>query len=222
MQSSAKPKIPRKPATKRAKKENPSKGDDTTLPSPPPSPKMAETENDVKKTGPPRTGRQRTGAYSREEVGFIQDWITKRVSEDWETIATETGKATGIYRHKDNLKTLYGTVVLRQVREAFADKNGDGGSVTAADVSVDSNAEKVCGACGARQIEATKDPESTAGGEVPQGREEPKQEGEAPQEGEGIRQQGEVPQEREEKQEGKTEVGRQCQEHISPPIGEEY
>ena len=179
------------------------------LPSPPSSPKMADIEKDVKKTVSPRTGRQRTGAYSREEVNVIQTWITNRISEDWATIALEVCKATGSYRQKDNLKTFYGTVVLRQVREAFADKNGEGGSITAADVCEGSNTEKICGACGAKQIEATKERERTVRGEATQHREEAKQEGKAPQERE------------EEKQEERAEMANERQEHSSPSIGEE-
>jgi len=157
------------PRKSRAKKSKPTTEDEppahsiSALPSPLDSPKPTLPKQAASR----HTGRQHAGPYTQEEVRALQTWVNNSIKEDWNTIVQEVGKATGVYRNVDNLRTFYGTVVLRQMYGAFPDKDGRHGSIVAVDVGVGDSGEggeggevgKVCGNCKAILIEGTRDEE---------------------------------------------------------------
>ncbi|RPB23178.1 hypothetical protein L211DRAFT_850181 [Terfezia boudieri ATCC MYA-4762] len=158
---------PRKPPAKRAKKSNAATEDEPpadptcALPSPRDSPKATPPKQAASR----HAGRQHAGPYTREEVRALQNWVNNTIRDDWNTIAQEVGKATGVYRHIDSLRTFYGTVVLRQMYDAFPDKNGEHGTIVAVDVGIGDGGDgggsgelgKVCGNCRAILIDGRED-----------------------------------------------------------------
>ncbi|KAF8429279.1 hypothetical protein EV426DRAFT_713984 [Tirmania nivea] len=157
---------PRKLPAKRAKKNNSttegehSARSTSALPSPLGYPKLTPP----KQAASQHKGRQHAGSYTRAEVRALQTWINNSIRDDWNTIVQEVGKATGVYRNVDNLRTFYGTVVLRQMYDSFPNNGGEHGTIVAADMSVcdggdDGKVGKVCGSCGAVLVEGTKDEE---------------------------------------------------------------
>lgn len=144
---------------------------DPAPPPPPPSPNVPAIQSTKRIKQPPlRSGRQVAGTYTRNEVHAIQRWIIEKIALDWDTIANAVGDVTGKYRHAANLKTFYGTIILRQVVEAFPEsvESGSGGGVGEAPVGVlvkegenvgrggtDENGAQTCEVCGAKRHKET-------------------------------------------------------------------